>query len=319
MILSIKKVSLKSIYSKQIIEGIMKLALFFLIIPFYILPQEVNPSESVASKNFDNDQQLLSKDSLRTGQYILTLKDSDLKESAAFVTKTLAIIPAGTLLKWIEYSEFGYWMVSYDGQEGFINEILVDCSDAALHYEGKLTEIFTGLRQKQDSIEANTKWLDEFRVLVFSESSKESLPFDILYIGAKIYLQKIENTWCNILYDNPELVKHRFDDEKSFEKSYIAGWIQNPKFNDSFVPTLSKSEIRRQEFILDNPKLKKKFKDAISEGSVILGMTKAMVTASVGYPDDINRTVGSWGVHEQWIYSSYYLYFENGVLTSWQD
>ena len=34
---------------------------------------------------------------------------------------------------------------------------------------------------------------------------------------------------------------------------------------------------------------------------------------------DINKTVGSWGIHEQWIYSSHFLYFENGILTSWQD
>ena len=50
-----------------------------------------------------------------------------------------------------------------------------------------------------------------------------------------------------------------------------------------------------------------------------IGMTKAMVKDSWGEPEDINRTVGSWGVHEQWVYGSNYLYFENGKLTSWQD
>lgn len=61
----------------------------------------------------------------------------------------------------------------------------------------------------------------------------------------------------------------------------------------------------------------------IDEGEIKLGMTDEMVRASWGDPDDINRSVGSWGVHEQWVYprSSYdddYLYFENGILTSWQ-
>jgi hypothetical protein len=62
----------------------------------------------------------------------------------------------------------------------------------------------------------------------------------------------------------------------------------------------------------------------ILEGKICLTMTKDEVVASWGNPYDINRTVGSWGVHEQWVYGGdisnrKYLYFENGVLTSWQD
>lgn len=61
----------------------------------------------------------------------------------------------------------------------------------------------------------------------------------------------------------------------------------------------------------------------IDEGKIKLGMTDEMVRASWGNPSDINQSVGSWGIHEQWVYprGSYdndYLYFENGVLTSWQ-
>ncbi|GAH38631.1 unnamed protein product [marine sediment metagenome] len=52
-------------------------------------------------------------------------------------------------------------------------------------------------------------------------------------------------------------------------------------------------------------------------------MTKEQVEVSWGKPRDINKSVGSWGVHEQWIYRKFshstYLYFENGILTSWQD
>jgi hypothetical protein len=69
----------------------------------------------------------------------------------------------------------------------------------------------------------------------------------------------------------------------------------------------------------------------ITAQEVVLGMTGDMVKASWGDPYDINRSVGSWGVHEQWVYgdtwwfgstlidSRRYLYFENGILTSWQD
>jgi len=58
----------------------------------------------------------------------------------------------------------------------------------------------------------------------------------------------------------------------------------------------------------------------ITNGEIILGMTKDQAVASVGLPEDINRTVGKWGVHEQWVYTAgLYLYFKNGSLTSWQD
>ncbi len=62
----------------------------------------------------------------------------------------------------------------------------------------------------------------------------------------------------------------------------------------------------------------------ITAGKIQLGMTDEMVLASWGVPDDINRSVYSWGIHEQWVYRrddfhAYYLYFEDGVLTSWQE
>ena len=58
--------------------------------------------------------------------------------------------------------------------------------------------------------------------------------------------------------------------------------------------------------------------DLILEGQVRLGMTDEMCRISWGEPEDINRTIGSMGVQEQWVYSSQYLYFENGKLTTIQ-
>jgi hypothetical protein len=59
--------------------------------------------------------------------------------------------------------------------------------------------------------------------------------------------------------------------------------------------------------------------EKIMAKKIWLGMTSAMTLESWGKPSDINRSVGSWGVHEQWVYGNTYLYFEDGVLTSWQD
>lgn len=44
-----------------------------------------------------------------------------------------------------------------------------------------------------------------------------------------------------------------------------------------------------------------------------------MARESLGKPETINKTVGSWGVHEQWVYGDTYLYFENNVLKSYSN
>jgi hypothetical protein len=64
---------------------------------------------------------------------------------------------------------------------------------------------------------------------------------------------------------------------------------------------------------------KKMVEKIIDEKLLILGMTKEMVVKGRGKPERINRTVSRWGVSEQWVYGSLYLYFEDGVLTSYQD
>lgn len=66
-------------------------------------------------------------------------------------------------------------------------------------------------------------------------------------------------------------------------------------------------------------KYNKKIQKLIMERKIATGMTKEQAILSWGKADEIHKTVGSWGVHEQWVYGSSYLYFENGKLTSWQD
>lgn len=60
--------------------------------------------------------------------------------------------------------------------------------------------------------------------------------------------------------------------------------------------------------------------DKILKGIVSIGFTKEMCIESWGNPKDINSTTGTYGKHEQWVYSyDRYLYFENGKLTTIQD
>ncbi|MDZ4183737.1 MAG: hypothetical protein U1D97_02005, partial [Desulfuromonadales bacterium] len=63
----------------------------------------------------------------------------------------------------------------------------------------------------------------------------------------------------------------------------------------------------------------KKILSAVRNGDILLEMTKDQVRASVGIPEQINRSGGRWGINEQWVYKGFYVYFDNGKVTSWQD
>jgi len=73
-----------------------------------------------------------------------------------------------------------------------------------------------------------------------------------------------------------------------------------------------------------NPYISDENKERIKNGVIYLGMDSMMAVLAMGRtPDDINTSTGSWGDHSQWIWENIggtiYLYFENGVLTSFSD
>ncbi|MCK4623019.1 MAG: hypothetical protein KAT62_12485 [Desulfuromonadales bacterium] len=64
---------------------------------------------------------------------------------------------------------------------------------------------------------------------------------------------------------------------------------------------------------------------SITQNKVQLGMSELALICSWGLPSSINETVGSWGVHKQFVYRAcdtcqgQYIYTENGKVTSWQN
>jgi hypothetical protein len=80
---------------------------------------------------------------------------------------------------------------------------------------------------------------------------------------------------------------------------------------------IEKEDAKRRAEIAKQPR---DTQQMINSKEIKLGMTKEQVLLSWGKPDRINRDVGRWGANEQWCYGSKtYLYFENGILTSFQD
>ncbi len=82
-------------------------------------------------------------------------------------------------------------------------------------------------------------------------------------------------------------------------------------------------------------RIDERIKKAIKNRHIVIGMSKEDVIESWGQPRDINRTVTSSCVYEEWCYGDFlkgpgryvyfkkrierYVYFENGIVTSWQD
>jgi len=56
----------------------------------------------------------------------------------------------------------------------------------------------------------------------------------------------------------------------------------------------------------------------IRQQQIVLGMTAAQIALSWGTPERVNKSVGSWGVREQWVYDNQYVYITNGEVTSYQ-
>lgn len=75
----------------------------------------------------------------------------------------------------------------------------------------------------------------------------------------------------------------------------------------------------REAYLAEHPDLDPQIRRMISEDSFGLGMSAEQVLLVLPKPDKINRTVSAGGVSEQWVYTGRYLYFDNGILRSWQD
>lgn len=81
----------------------------------------------------------------------------------------------------------------------------------------------------------------------------------------------------------------------------------------------ARNKQRRETYVNAHPELSEENRNNILTGMIQIGMTADQVEASCGKPSSgVNSTVTSRGRREQWVYDNCYLYFENGVLTSYQ-
>ncbi|MCH2450559.1 MAG: DUF2845 domain-containing protein [Gracilimonas sp.] len=152
--------------------------------------------------------------------------------------------------------------------------------------------------------------------------------------GKEVYVQTTEGSWLQVNYLEQERDRELIKDEDDLKNVYKSGWLHESLLSDQYVEPISwlekqiieekeKTSQRRSQFVNNNPQLNEEDKDRILNGYISIGMTKDMVRASWGEPDDINRTLRENYTREQWIYGSStnrkYIYFENNTLTTIQD
>ena len=106
------------------------------------------------------------------------------------------------------------------------------------------------------------------------------------------------------------------------------------------TPPITAWNKAKKDYLETHPEISSEMRVAIEQGDVLLGMTSAQVVACRGKPQKINKTTGSYGVHERWVmvirWHSHtgltipkglvkkakkyaYVYFENGIVTSWES
>lgn len=166
-------------------------------------------------------------------------------------------------------------------------------------------------------------WVKPFEINLRAKPNTQSEIIRRLEHGNKVKFLKLRYDWAFIEYIE-EVVSYY--GEKN-ERRVFNGWVYMPLLSFEEIEKYTWEEkyaIRRNKFLSElfeqNPSWSNEIKMLIRYSQVRIGMTRTQVEASWGDPEDINRSVGSWGVHEQWVYpNGKYLYFEDGILTSWQD
>lgn len=205
------------------------------------------------------------------------------------------------------------------------------------------------LNLKTDSIKLSIKSIDEqMEKLNLKKLSLQLKLTELNQQKNKILLEKelvsgipvIVNFMGGVLRDTPKGEGNEIIKIPSGDTLFVYNWYEKPYFKaaymekvgyisySSLVKNKQIDNIVNKDLAVNNPRLVRliseygKFDaERIINKKYWIGMTTEMAIASLGSPDDINKSTGSWGEHQQWVYNEkkMYLYFENGKLTSFQN
>lgn len=159
--------------------------------------------------------------------------------------------------------------------------------------------------------------------------SLKGLYFQVRYKGRQYSAWKFNvfSNWMDVIdlptqdlaeaewekWDRPRRIQ-REKEQQSIEKQQAE---ERRKLEEQKAATRKKLALEKKQSLID--RYGARIAERIRNHEIWLGMTRAMAIESLGRPNSNNRSVGAFGTHEQWVYENRYLYFENDILTSWQD
>lgn len=131
-----------------------------------------------------------------------------------------------------------------------------------------------------------------------------------------------------LIFDNPQYGKHYCYLEDESGKPYkniskeemplVCGNFQLKSYYDKVNAIDIAAKNKRKADL--TRKYGASIANLILQGKIRIGMTKNMCRDSWGEPNDINKTITTYGTSEQWVYGFSYVYFdEKGQITAIQN
>lgn len=271
-------------------------------------------------------------DKIKKDKTVLKLKSgTDLYKSDGIMSDKIAQVPKGEEVILLNITTSHFINVSYRGQKGLIpkwhfeKEEMLDelIAEKRRLEKQKNTEQEKIIDSLVTNIENEKRWIKNFVGNARKEPNVNSDIITQLEKGDEIFVQDQKGEWLKIKYIIDENLRKSVNDKNDINSIYRDAWVHESITSEKEVEKLSPIQRRRKSFVRNNPEIKQQYKHDILNGSIRIGMSKDMVRASWGRPNDINRTVNSYSTREQWVYGSIstrrYVYFEDGVMSSFQD
>jgi len=250
----------------------------------------------------------------------------------------LCVIPKGTKVLVIG-AEGNYFKVTYQGRTGYVIYWEMELNDdlrrmiaaSRLVYDSeeqkeirrkaegekwaKRDAEIAAEEERRSQLELTARWIKTGSANVRNGAGENSRIIGHISMGGKVYVEDTKGNWARVAIQ--DWSTYEITEDQGGAEEY---WISTSLLSKEVVWPPSEEETRREKYCRDHPEISGEFRRAILNGLVMIGMTKEMLRASWGYPEDVNRTVLSGLVTEQWVYSmGVYVYLENGVVTAWQD
>ncbi len=218
-------------------------------------------------------------------------------------------IPHNTRLRMRKYQEI---------EQSFINWVKVELSDGR---NGWVKGYYLDFADPETAL----RWVKTYRANLREKPSKQSKVLFTLEKGDSVEAELQRKKWVKVTYTHSESDLYSFEEGKET----IAGWIFAGLLSENKVQPLSfyeeeqiADQRRREANLKSHPEWPKRFREAIREGKIMIGMTKEMVEAAWGYPSDTNEgySIGTGSYAVWWYrYMDEYIMvdFSDGVVTGW--